>query len=641
MFNCGEFAIVRIMKRLLAIWILLSPTLTEVSGQGTVKLFWPVVANAITDKYVSADYRDIGGYLGYRLEVNLHKRLLQIDSATILAGFERRPGAQTWIGEHVGKFLFSASKMYAYSHDQQLRRLMDAMVRTYISCQLPDGYLGTYLEKDRWTEWDVWAHKYAIIGLVNYYSVTGYKPALETAERAADLICRTFGDEAGKRDLMPAGEHDGLAPGSILEPMVDLYRYTGNLKYLAFCRYILRAYERSDGPRIISQLEKYGDVTKVGDAKAYEMLSCFLGILKYYQLTGEEKYLRLLETAWGDIRAHRLYITGTASDHEVFVQTGILKATNDDKMGEGCVTVTWIQFNLSLLKITGKVRYAEEIERSVYNHLLAAENPQTGCVSYYTALQGVKPYRCDQGYSCCLSSVPRGISLIPEMIGGKIGGNFSVLLYENGVASTKLQGIDGGDVGLVVKSKTQFPEDGVVEFDVEPTRKVEFTINFRVPEWAENFKATVKAGAAVADSADGSVCGSVRGEIYQGKSGEMLVIRRTWAAGDRVTVTFDIPVEVLPGGVSYPNSVAIKRGPQVLAIDEGLNAGIDPLVAVGYRNGLKLADASAVLPANWGWKEAFFLDATVDGGPKKVVLVPFAEAGQKAGEVEVWIARRN
>jgi uncharacterized protein len=108
-----------------------------------------------------------------------------------------------------------------------------------------------------------------------------------------------------------------------------------------------------------------------------------------------------------------------------------------------------------------------------------------------------------------------------------------------------------------------------------------------------------------------------------------------------VTVTFDIPVEVLPGGVSYPNSVAIKRGPQVLAIDEGLNAGIDPLVAVGYRNGLKLADASAVLPANWGWKEAFFLDATVDGGPKKVVLVPFAEAGQKAGEVEVWIARRN
>jgi DUF1680 family protein len=72
---------------------------------------------------------------------------------------------------------------------------------------------------------------------------------------------------------MAAGDHAGLAPGSILEPMVDLYRYTGNPKYLAFCRYILRAYEQPDGPRIISQLEKYGDVTRVGDAKAYEMLS--------------------------------------------------------------------------------------------------------------------------------------------------------------------------------------------------------------------------------------------------------------------------------------------------------------------------------------------------------------------------------
>jgi DUF1680 family protein len=611
------------MKRLFAIWMMISLAVAKVNGQDTAKFYGPVVPNKVADRYVPAYYQDIGGYLGYRLEVNLHKRLLQIDSATILAGFERRPGAQTWIGEHVGKFLFSASKMYAYGHDPKLRQLMDSIVRTYIGCQLPDGYLGTYLEKDRWTEWDVWAHKYAIIGLVNYYSVTGYKPALETAERAADLICRTFGDEAGQRDLMPAGEHDGLAPGSILEPMADLYRYTGNQKYLAFCRYILRAYEQSDGPRIISQLEKYGDVTRVGDAKAYEMLSCFLGILKYYQLTGEEKYLRLLETAWEDIRTLRLYITGTASDHEVFVRAGVLKATNDDKMGEGCVTVTWIQFNLSLLRITGEMKYAGEIERSVYNHLLAAENPQSGCVSYYTALQGVKPYRCDQGYSCCLSSVPRGISLIPEVIGGKIGGSFTVLLYENGVASMEVRSSDGREDSLVVKSKTRFPEVGVVDFEVKPAKRAEFTINFRVPEWAQNFKAIIGA------------------DSFDGQKGEMLAIRRTWASGDRVIVTFDMPVEVLPGRISYPNAVAIKRGPQVLAIDKGLNEGIDSLVAVGHVNGLKLADASAILPADWGWKEAFYLDATVGGGLKKVVLVPFAEAGQKSAEVAVWIARRN
>src|SRR5580658_7246892 len=557
----------------------LLPLLITLSGW-----YGPVVPNKVADKYVPASYQDIGGYLGYRLDVNLHKRLLHIDSATILAGFERRPGAQTWIGEHVGKFLFSASKTYAYSHDPRLRRLMDAMVRTYIACQLPDGYLGTYLEKDRWTEWDVWAHKYAIIGLVNYYAVTGYEPALEAAERAADLICRTFGDDSAKRDLMPAGEHNGLAPGSILEPMVDLYRYTGNPRYLAFCRYILRAFEQPDGPKIISQLEKFGDVTKVGDAKAYEMLSCFLGILKYYQLTGEDRYLHLLETAWTDIATRRLYITGTASDHEIFVQAGVLKATNDDKMGEGCVTVTWIQFNLALLKITGKVRYAEEIERSVYNHLLAAENPQTGCVSYYTALQGVKPYRCDQGYSCCLSSVPRGISLIPEMIGGKIGGNFSVLLYENGVASTRVSSSDEGEIPLVVRCKTRFPAEGMAEFEIDPGKTAKFTINFRIPEWSKNFRAVIGRDTI---------------EPFETYMPVMMAIKRTWKAGDRVKIQFDMPVEVLSGALSYPNSVAIKRGPQVLAIDKGLSEGIDSLSEVAFVSNSQLTDASAALPGDW------------------------------------------
>ncbi|HTR28215.1 MAG TPA: beta-L-arabinofuranosidase domain-containing protein [Puia sp.] len=607
------------MKRLLVITVLTSLVFGDISGQDNAKFYSPVVSNKVADKFVSAYYQDIGGYLGYRLDVNLQKRLLQIDTATILSGVEHRPGAQTWIGEHVGKFLFSASKTYAYSHDPQLKRLMDAVARTYISCQMPDGYLGTYLEKDRWTEWDVWAHKYAIIGLLNYYSVTGYAPALESAKKAADLICRTFGSEPAKKDLMKAGEHAGLAPGSILEPMIDLYRYTGDEKYLAFSRYILRAFEQPDGPRIFSQLEKYGDVTKVGDAKAYEMLSCFLGILKYYQLTGEERYLELLKTAWTDITKNRLYITGTASDHEIFVGPGVLKATNDDQMGEGCVTVTWIQFNLALLKITGDIKYADEIERSVYNHLLAAENPQTGCVSYYTALQGIKPYRCDQGYSCCLSSVPRGISLIPEMPGGTIDGNFTVLLYEKGVASVRVRAPDGKMIPLEVICHARVPAEGEADFEIKPATVSVFTINFRVPYWSRDFKAAVGS------------------DVFQGKPGEMLAIRRSWKAGDRVKILFDMPVQVVPGGPTYPDAVAILRGPQVLAVDKGLNPGIDTAAVIQYDGRNRLTDANATLPAGWSWKEAFYIDAKVGDIKKKIVVVPFAEAGQKSDAVEVWI----
>jgi hypothetical protein len=383
----------------------------------------------------------------------------------------------------------------------------------------------------------------------------------------------------------------------------------------------LRAFEQKDGPKIIGGLEKYGEVTKVGDAKAYEMMSCFLGILKYYKLTGQEKYLSLLQTAWADISQHRLYITGTASDHEVFVKAGVLKATNDDDMGEGCVTVTWIQFNLSLLQITGEVKYAEEIERSVYNHLLAAENPQTGCVSYYTALQGPKPYRCDQGYSCCLSSVPRGVSLIPEMIGGKINGIFTVLMYENAEARTSITANEHSAVDLKVKSATKFPADGNVEFDIDPSQTAAFTINFRVPDWSANF--TAKVG----------------NDTYPGKTGQLLAISRKWNAGDKVEITFDMPTQVLPGGISYPNAIAIKRGPQVMAIDKSLNKEIGGINTVSFSDAKELTTADSALPADWDWPEAFYADMRVNNITEKVVLVPFAEAGQKSGDVEVWINR--
>lgn len=584
-----------------------------------IKIYEPVVANKIKDKYTPAYYQQIGGLLGYRMNVNLEKRLLQIDSGILLSGFKHRPGSQTWIGEHVGKFLFSASKTYAYTRDARIKHLMDDMVRKYIACQMPDGYLGTYLLKDRWTEWDVWAHKYAIIGLLNYYSVTGYKPALLAAERAADLICRTFGDEKGKRDLMTAGEHNGLAPGSILEPMVDLYRYTGNKRYLEFCKYILRAFEQPTGPKIISQLQKYADVTKVGDAKAYEMLSCFLGILKYYMLTGDGKYLPLLQTAWTDITKNRLYITGTASDNEIFREPHVLRAENSDKMGEGCVTVTWIQFNLQLLQITGEPKYAEELERSVYNHLFAAENPETGCVSYYTALQGAKPYRCDQGFSCCLSSVPRGISLIPEMMGGKIDNTFTVLFYENSAASVTINAADKSSVNLKLQATTKFPLDGKLDYIVNPSKPSAFSINFRVPEWSENFTATVG------------------GKQWHGKKGKLMTINRKWNTGDHISVNFDMPLQVLPGGLSYPNSIAFKRGPQIMAVDQLLNPSIGSLKDVDALNNGKLTDATASLPQGWDWKQAYHVEMKVNDRLQKVVLVPFSEAGQKASEIEVWV----
>ena len=450
-----------------------------------------VVTDKVKDKLNPCDKVALTGMLDDRMRINLEKRLLAIDSATLLSGFEHRPGAQVWIGEHVGKFLFTASNVYRYTHDPRLMALAQAMEKTYVATQLPNGYLGTYLPKDYWTEWDVWAHKYAIYGLLNYYQVTGDQQSLKTAEKAADLICRVFGPKPGQRDINTSGWHAGLASGSILGTMIDLYRYTGKPQYLRFARYILSAWESPTGPKIMSNLQRWGRVDKIGDAKAYEMLSCFVGILQYYRLTGDITYLQAMETAWRDIVNNRLYVTGTSSSFEVFQGDHQLPGTNKDDIGEGCVTVTWLQFNAQLLALTGKMRYAEEIEKSIYNHLLAAEDPLTGCVSYYTPITGIKPYKCDQGYSCCLSSVPGGISLIPFLSYARSGDQLWVLLYERGRVSDSIRGANGERLAVELDCQSDFPLGGKLVYTVHPSRPGSFGINFRVPGWASDFSATV------------------------------------------------------------------------------------------------------------------------------------------------------
>jgi len=622
----GRFVYLQILKSLRMknfiafLAFVLAANLAKASTD-SVPIWKPVVPNLIEDKYQSAGLSHLTGLLDEHININIEKRLLRIDSAILLSGFVKRPGSQTWIGEHVGKFLFSASRSYAYSHDKRLLRLMDDMVRKYIATQLPDGYLGTYLPANYWTEWDVWAHKYAILGLLEYYAVTGYPPALQAAEKAAGLICATFGNAPGQKDLNLAGHHAGMAPGSILEPMVDLYRYTKNNKYLEFSKYILSNWETTTGPKLLSGLQQYGRVTKVGNSKAYEMLSCFVGVLKYYKLTGDIVYLKALQTAWQDIVSNRLYITGTASAHELFNDDHKLPADTTDNMGEGCVTVTWIQFNQQLLQITGDFKYAAEIEKAIYNHLLAAENPATGCVSYYTPLQGRKPYKCDQGFSCCLSSVPRGISLIPGLVWGKINKEFSVIMYEAGEMKDSIVTADGSGIILGVKAVTDFPLSGTVMYTVHPSSNKKFTINFRVPEWSSNYTVSINGIKQVITTK-----GIVR-------------LERIWKAGDKVNIQFEMPLQVIDGAPSYPGFIAFKRGPQVLALDRSLTRSQSHSLTINYNEHSKfsMSETKGVLPVNWIGKQAYAITINNDRQQKPFILVPYSDSGQQSDLQDVWI----
>ncbi len=586
----------------------------------------PVVAKRIPDKTEAfpLEHLQFGGFLQERLDANLRQRLLNIDEQGILNGFYNRPGKQTWVGEYPGKYLHAASRVWRYSHNTQLKAQMDRIVDVLIGTQLENGYLGTYAPKDYWTAWDVWAHKYDILGLLSYYAATGYPPALETAKRVGDLLIRTFGTGPGQLNIVETGEHVGMASASVLEPMTDLYRYTGEQKYLDFCQYILDAYESSKGPRIISTLNTIGKVDKTANGKAYEMLSNLVGIVKLYQLTGDTALLTAVQRAWQDIVANKLYITGAASSHELFQPDGVLPAENKDSMGEGCVTTTWLQFNQALYALTGDAKYVDEIEKAIYNHLFAAENPQTGCVSYYTALFGKKPYRCTIFAHCCLASVPRGFAITPELVYTKNADNgLNINIYSAGQIQDTVRTASGENVPINLNINSQFPAEGRATITLKPARKAAFKLALHVPAWARNFRVTVNGKTLTRTAIPG----------------QYLNLEQVWEPNTVVAVTFDLNPQLLDGGTSYPGMVALKNGPQVLALDQALNPAISDLRNVTIESTDLKALAPAMLPKGWVGSQVYSARGRANGKPIELKLVPYAEAGQTGGDLEVWIRK--
>jgi DUF1680 family protein len=200
----------------------------------------------------------------------------------------------------------------------------------------------------------------------------------------------------GQRDILSAGTHCGMAATSVLEPMCMLYRYTSEKRYLNFCLYITRAYDR--GPKIITSLTEIGNVSKVANAKAYEMLSNLVGLCDLYRLTGEETYFKPAVAAWKDIVANRRYVTGESSYGECFRGDGDLPGSGN--VGEMCVTVTCIQLNGQLLRLTGQAEYADELERAAFNALLGGQHPAEGGFCYFTPLVGRKGYGGVHDISC-------------------------------------------------------------------------------------------------------------------------------------------------------------------------------------------------------------------------------------------------
>ena len=134
-------------------------------------------------------------------------------------------------------------------------------------------------------------------------------------------------------------------------------------------------------------------VLAVGNRKAYEMLSNYVGLCELYRATGKPEFLQAAQYAWEDVNAKRLYITGGSSAGEHFQPDGRLPNDAGSNIQEMCVTTTWMQLCWQLLRLTGEEKYAAALEQALFNETLGAQKPDGSGYGYYTPLEGQKPFR--------------------------------------------------------------------------------------------------------------------------------------------------------------------------------------------------------------------------------------------------------
>lgn len=468
-----------------------------------------------------------------------------------------------WRGEYWGKMMRGSAMTYAYTKNPRLYAAMEKTVNDMIDSADDDGRISSYGCDHEFDGWDMWSRKYVMLGMQYFMEVCKDKQLndriIESMKKQADYIIAKIGDEEGKLPITSATRHwRGLNSSSILEPIVRLYNITGEKRYFEFAQYIV-----SSGGTDVENIFELAYENKFYPyqypvTKAYEMTSCFEGLLEFYRITGIEKYKTALINYADRILESDFTVIGCAGcTHELFDHSTVRQSntTNGEIMQETCVTVTLMKFFWQMTLLTGNSRYVDAFEISMYNAYFGSintekivkrdviDNYSTDCIteimpfdSYSpltagvrgTGIGGFKVMSDNHYYGCCACIGSAGVGLIPKMAMLAANDGYVINLFINGVVKMNTE------CDAEFNIQTDYPKTGKVNITVNADG--EFTLYIRNPHWSDNTEVTVNCEKT---------------EVCDG----YIKIRKHWKKGDRVELNLDMRTKVV-----YP----IEYGHEIL-----------------------------------------------------------------------------
>lgn len=586
--------------------------------------------------------------------------------------FEIAAGLDT--GSHKGpsfhdgdfyKTLEAVAAMYAVTHDPKLDAMMDKVIVVIAKSQRADGYIytksvieqkqtGITKQFDDRLSFEAYNIGHLMTAACVHYRATGKTTLLEVAKKAGDFLERFY------NHATPEQARNAICPSHYMG-IIELYRTTGDARYLALARKLIDIRGTTEGTDDNSDRAPFRDMQKVvGHAVRANYL--FAGVADVYAETGDATLLPALNRMWDNVVNHKMYITGGCGAlydgvsvngtsynpdtvqkvHQSYGKD--YQLPNRSAHNETCANIGNVLWNWRMLQVTGDAKYADIVELALYNSVLSGVS-LNGNKFFYTnplALSKDDPYQLRwsggrQEYialsNCCPPNTVRTMAEVSNYVYSLTDSSVQVNLYGGNVLHTTLR--NGRSITLY--QETSYPWSGRVVIKAEGLPPGHFALRVRIPGWCKKY--TIIANGT---------------RDYRIENG-YAVIRRKWkGAKDEIILDMEMPATLIETHhlvEETRNQVAVKRGPLVYCLeaadlpagDEVFDVAIPAAmqwqqrsVQIDQARMMALEGTARLLPN--GTPNSLYHPVNTQTQPVHIRLIPYyAWANRGMGDMTVWM----
>ena len=408
------------------------------------------------------------------------------------------------------KWMESAVYTAVKTKNQKLLDQLEDYIALFARAQQPDGYLSTkqiigerqgngVSRQGDINDFEVYNMGHMFTSACLYYRLTGKDSFLKVAEKAAGYLKNLYEEAARTGEVKTA-----VCPSHYMG-LIELYRTTGKKEYLDLATLAVElrdsVKEGLDDNQDRIPLKEHRKI--VGHAVRANYL--YAGVADLYMENPDEDYKTVLESVWHHLVTQKIYLTGGcgalyngASPYGNFFHHQLVhqaygyeyQLPNVTAYNETCASLGGVFWAWRMFCIDPKAEYMDMLERMMLNVNLAGISMDGKRFFYENMLRRAKelPYELVWGQErteyilsyCCPPNLARTIAESAEYAYavdhdgvwiGLYGANKAHFELENGASFTLVQ-------------KTEYPNNGVIAFEVEKSNGVPFTLHVRIPAWA-------------------------------------------------------------------------------------------------------------------------------------------------------------